>query len=73
MLTEAIAIDFGLASEIGTKHAEKHIQVVLFSSSFPLLTNSATTYLVNNLQVLLGIAGLDATRQELIEVANEIA
>jgi tRNA A-37 threonylcarbamoyl transferase component Bud32 len=67
---EAIAIDFGIASELnraGETHLKRALQFML-----PALSQLGYDFLVNNLQSAWA-AGLDSTRQELIEVANEIA
>jgi tRNA A-37 threonylcarbamoyl transferase component Bud32 len=67
---QAIAIDFGISSEIGTaseKHIRRSLQFII-----PALDQLGYGYLVKNLQAAWK-KGLDATRQELIEVANEIA
>ena len=67
---KAIAIDFGISSELATageKHLKRALQFIL-----PALDRLGFGYLVSNLQAAWN-EGLDATRQELIEVANEIA
>ena len=66
---KAVAIDFGIASELGTA-SETHLKRAL-QFMLPALSQLGYDFLVNNLQSAWA-EGLDATRQELIEVANEI-
>jgi len=66
---QALAIDFGISSELATAgetHLKRALQFML-----PALSTLGYDYLVNNLQDAWN-EGLDATRQELLEVANEI-
>ena len=67
---EAMAIDFGIASEIH-EAPEKHIKRA-YQFILPALEQLGYDHLVHNLQEAW-IAGLEVARQELIEVANEIA
>ena len=67
---QAIAIDFGLSSVLATageRHLTRAYQFIL-----PALSTLGYDFLVNNLQSAWA-EGLDAARQELLEVANEIA
>ena len=67
---QALAIDFGIANEIQDApkaHLMRAVQFIL-----PALQRLGYDYLANNLQAAWN-EGLDATRRELIEVANEIA
>ena len=66
---EGLAIDFGIASEIHEapeKHIKRAIQFIL-----PALQTLGYDHLANNLQQAWN-TGLEAARQELTEVANEI-
>lgn len=66
---KTMAIDFGIASEIHDapkNHLMRAVQFLL-----PALDHLGYGYLANNLRSAWN-EGLDATRQELIEVANEI-